>query len=297
MCHRPDGRMILEFDGKPFRRLEPNSWDATQRLADMDRDGIAVQIVSPMPELFSYGFDASKSAALCEHVNGSVAELVSHEPQRFAGIGIVTMQDIELAVRQVSELRSRYGLIGIEIGSNIGGFYAGNPLYHPVYEAAAAQGLLVFVHAFHPLSAGVGGLDPKWTPFAGFMNDIGAAALSFIEQDVTGKYPSLKILFSHGGGTLSSLMGRLEKGFAATKGYGGMTRSPRTIANDFLYDSNVYDPQLLSYLATHFAPGRFMLGTDYPYDIGQKKPLSFLDQAGPAGAGIDVVGASLLKTF
>lgn len=297
MCHRPDGRMILEFGGKPFRRLEANSWDAAQRLADMDRDGIAVQIVSPMPELFSYDFDASKSAALCEHVNGSVAELVSQAPDRFAGIGIVTMQDPELAVRQVLELRSRYGLIGIEIGSNIGGLYAGNPVYHPVYEVAAAQDLLVFVHAFHPLSAGAGGLAAKWTPFAGFMNDIGVSALSFIEQDVTGKYPGLKLLFSHGGGTLASLLGRLEKGFAATQGYGGMTRSPRAIVKDFLYDSNVYDPTLLSYLATHFAPGRLMLGTDYPYDIRQDEPLSFLKETGPAAAGIDAAGAALLKIF
>jgi aminocarboxymuconate-semialdehyde decarboxylase len=257
----------------------------------MDRDGISVQIVSPMPELFSYAFDPAKSAALCDVVNAATAALVAEAPDRFAGFGIVTMQDPELAVRQVGELRTRFGLSGIEIGSNIAGTYAGDPRFHIVYEAAAAARLPVFVHAFHPLSAGAGGLSPAWTPFAGFASDIGHAAASFIAHDIPAHFRSLELIFSHGGGTLSAMLGRLDRGFAATSGFGGtIDRLPSAIAARFLYDSNVYDPAQLRHLTREFAPGRVLLGTDYPYDIMQTDPLAYLH------AALDPVGAQAVAS-
>lgn len=289
---RPDGRRVLEFAGKPFRRLDDRSWGAAARVADMDRDGIATQIVSPMPELFSYGLDPAKSAALCDVVNAATAALVAEAPRRFAGLGIVTMQAPELAVRQLSDLRARFGLIGIEIGSNIAGVHPGDPRFHPVYEAAAALGMIVFVHAFHPLSAGSGGLAAAWTPFVGFATDVGLAAASFIAHDVPARAPGLHLLFSHGGGTLAAMLGRLDRGFAATDGFGGtLSRRPREVANAFFYDSNTYDPALLRHLATEVAPGRVMLGTDYPYDIMQRDPLPWLAAGMPAALARDVAGA------
>lgn len=289
---RPDGRRVLEFAGKPFRRLDDRSWGAAARIADMDRDGIATQIISPMPELFSYGHDPAKSAALCDAVNAATAALVAEAPRRFAGLGIVTMQQPDLAVRQLTDLRARFGLIGIEIGSNIAGVHPGDPRFHPVYEAAAALDMLVFVHAFHPLSAGSGGLASAWTPFTGFATDIGLAAASFIAHDVPARAPGLRLVFSHGGGTLAAMLGRLDRGFEATGGFGGtLSRPPREVAAAFRYDSNVYDPALLLHLATTVAPGRVMLGTDYPYDIMQADPLAYLRQGLPEPLAREVAAA------
>ncbi len=283
---------MLEFGGKPFRRLDDRSWGAAPRLADMDRDGVAVQIVSPMPELFSYDHHPTKSASLCDAVNAATAALVAEAPGRFAGLGIVTMQAPDLAVRQIAALRARFGLIGIEIGSNIAGVHPGDPRFHPVYEAAAALGMVVFVHAFHPLSAGSGGLAPAWTPFAGFATDVGLAAASFIAHDVPARAPGLRLLFSHAGGTLAAMLGRLDRGYDATGGFGGtLSRPPREIARAFLYDSNTYDPALLRHLATAVAPGRVMLGTDYPYDIMQRDPLAYLAAGLPAPLAQDVAAA------
>lgn len=274
---RPDGRRVLEFGGKPFRKLDARSWDVARRIEDMERDGVAGQILSPMPELFSYRFSAQRSAALCDHINGFTASLVARAPARFGGLGIVSMQDVPTAVRQIAALRARFGLIGIEIGSNINGLYAGDPAFDPVFEAAAAAGLIVFVHAFHPLSAGQGGMLPAWTPFAGFPADIGQAAASCILRDLPGRFPGLKMLFSHGGGVLGAMLGRLDRGFEATGGYGGtVARSPGEVARDMFYDSNVYDPHYLRHMLDGFGANGTVLGTDYPYDIMQADPLGYL---------------------
>lgn len=277
---RPDGRRVLEFGGKPFRRLDARSWEATRRIEDMERQGVSAQIVSPMPELFSYRYDAARSAALCDHVNHFTASLVGQAPARLAGLGMVTMQDVPTAVRQIGELRSRFGLIGFEIGSNINGVYAGDALFDPIYQAAADAGLIVFVHAFHPLSAGSGGLPPGLTPFLGFPIDVAHAVASCIARDLPMRFPGLKLLFSHGGGAIGAMLGRLDKGYSAkAAGLDELTRDPRRIAGDFFYDSNVYDPAYLRQLVTQWGAGRIVLGTDYPYDIMQDGPLAYLEKA------------------
>lgn len=278
---RPDGRRILEFGGKPFRRLDARSWEAARRIEDMERQGVSGQIVSPMPELFSYSFSPARSALLCDHVNHFTASLVGMDPSRFGGLGIVTMQDVPTAVRQIGEIRSRFGLIGIEIGSNINGVYAGDPLFDPIYQAAAEAGLIVFVHAFHPLSAGSGGLPAGLTPFLGFPIDVAHAAASCIARDLPTRFPGLKLLFSHGGGALGAILGRMDRGYRVRAGgMEALTRAPSTVARDLFYDSNVYDPVYLRHLAADWGRGRTVLGTDYPYDIMQDDPMPYLIEAG-----------------
>jgi len=114
----------------------------------------------------------------------------------------------------------------------------------------------------------------------GFPLDTGLAAASFILSGVMARHPRLRIGFSHGGGALGSLLGRMDQGWRLTKGFGGAAaEAPSEVARRMFYDSNVYDPAYLAHLATHVAPGQVFLGTDYPYDILQTDPVAFLRRA------------------
>ena len=194
----------------------------------------------------------------------------------------------------MSGLKNRFGLDGIQVGSNIVGEQLGDAKFEPVWAAAADLGLAVFVHALHPLSTK--GLQGMVAPLVGFPLDTGQAAASILLSGVMTRHPKLRLGFSHGGGALGSLLGRLDKGWRLTSGFAGAAaETPSDTAAKLFYDSNVYDSDYLRYLALTMAPGQVFLGTDYPYEIMQTDPVGYLAGTFDTGEHRDSVerGAAL----
>ena len=270
----------LVIDNKPFRDIDCRSWDLTRRIEDMDRDGVGMQVLSPLPELLSYWFDPGDAVAMCDHVNGVIAQMVAARPDRFAGLGLAPLQSPGEAAKYLERVRSIFGMKGIEIGSNINGTPLGDPRFDPFYAAAENLGLAIFVHALHPVATKAIDADPAFTAMAGFPLDTGMAVASLILAGAIERFPRLRWSFSHGGGTIGSMLGRLDKGYGLTNGYGGkLSRKPSEIARGLFYDSNVYDPDYLAHLIRHTAPGKVHLGTDYPFALMQLEPFDYFRQA------------------
>jgi Predicted metal-dependent hydrolase of the TIM-barrel fold len=280
VCNGPKDATLMVGD-KPFRRLDDRSWDMGRRCEDMDRDGVAMQVLSPMPELLSYWFPESDAERLCDEMNGAIAEMVARDPMRFRGLGMAPLQNPDRAARYLERLRERFGLSGIEIGSNINGVLPGDARFASVMEAVAAQELAIFVHALHPLSTkGIDG-GAMLGPIVGFPMDVALAASSLILGGTLDRLPSLRIGFSHGGGALGALLGRLDQGWTNLPELREtLAHRPSDYARRFFFDSNVYDPSLLRYLARDAFAGRIFVGTDYPYVIMQTDPAGFLAAAG-----------------
>jgi aminocarboxymuconate-semialdehyde decarboxylase len=170
----------LIIDGKPFRDVDARSWNVARRIDDMDRDGVAVQVLSPLPELLSYWFEDADALSMCDHVNAVIARMVAQHPDRFRGLGLVPLQKPELAARYLERIKTEFGFAGIEIGSNINGVPLGDARFESVYEAAQALSLAIFVHALHPVATKAIGADPGFTALAGFPLDTGMAAASIL---------------------------------------------------------------------------------------------------------------------
>tara|TARA_R110000868_G_scaffold249931_1_gene506409 strand:+ start:1333 stop:2337 length:1005 start_codon:yes stop_codon:yes gene_type:complete len=269
----------------PFRKLDARSWDVARRIEDMDREAVDMQVLSPMPELLSYWLDLAAAQILCDASNHLIASMVSAAPRRFRGLGSVPLQNPEAAARMLPRLKSDFGLKGVEIGSNINGKMLGSAEFDPFWAAAEAEGMPVFVHALHPVAAkGLEKPDINFTGFALFPVDTGMAAASIIMGGVLDRYPGLRIAFSHGGGTLGAMLGRLQLGWTTTKGFEGRSQlAPIEQAQRFFYDTNVYDPEYLAYLAVRMAPGQVFAGTDYPYMIMQNDPARWIRSLGLPG--------------
>ena len=109
MCDR-SGTPTLMIGDAPFRELDARSWSVEARLEDMNRDGVTMQVLSPMPELLSYWFATAETQVLCDSVNAAIATMVSEKPDRFAGLGMLPLQDPEAAAREISELVAGYHL-------------------------------------------------------------------------------------------------------------------------------------------------------------------------------------------
>jgi aminocarboxymuconate-semialdehyde decarboxylase len=235
---------------------------------------------------------------MCDHVNGVIAGMVAQRANRLRGLGLVPLQKPELAARYLERIKSEFGFSGIEIGSNINGVPLGDSRFDPAYEAAEALGLSIFVHALHPLATRVIEADQTFTAMAGFPLDTGMAAASIILAGVPERFPQLKWGFSHGGGTIGSMLGRLDKGYALTRAYGGkLSRKPSEIARGLFYDSNVYDADYLRHLIRHTAPGAVFLGTDYPFALMQTEPFAYLGRAELGEAELESVCAGAATAF
>src|SRR4051812_16982617 len=69
MHRHDDGRQVMMIGDAPFRALDSRSWDVARRIDDMDRDGVALQVLSPMPELLSYWLPHDHAEILCDCSN------------------------------------------------------------------------------------------------------------------------------------------------------------------------------------------------------------------------------------
>ncbi|WP_084397042.1 amidohydrolase family protein [Henriciella aquimarina] len=262
---------------KPFRELDDRSWDVSRRLEDMDRDRVSIQVLSPMPELLSYWHSVDDGVVICDAINAQISEMISQAPGRFRGLGGAPLQEPKRAAGYLKRIKEEFGLSGVEIGSNINGIMLGDPSFDVFYAEAEALGLAVFVHALHPVAAKTVAVTPSETAFVYFPLDVAMAAASVAMTGLLERFPRLRIAFSHGGGALGSIIGRMDTGWELTEGFGGsMAEAPSAAVRKMFFDSNVLDPAYLSYLVREVAPGRIFLGTDYPYLIRQQDPAQLI---------------------
>jgi aminocarboxymuconate-semialdehyde decarboxylase len=274
-----DASAAVTVGGKVFRVIDSRSWDAHRRLDDMARDDVDVQLVSPMPELLSHWFPPADADALCRHVNEGIAALCADHPGHFIGIGMVPMQDAALAARRMAEIKS-LGLRGIEIGTHINGMPLGDARFNDVYSAAEQAGLMVMIHPLHPLGLDRMGGRPELAAVAAFPLETAFAAVSLMTHGVLERFPTLRILLSHGGGALSWLLPRLCHAYGMGPPLRSLfAREPTEIARSFYYDTILYDGSALQYLADKVGADRLVVGSDYPFTIKQDKPAQFAEQA------------------
>lgn len=272
-------RMVIA--GKQFRVFESFYWNVQERVARLDEEGITLQVISPLPELLSYWLAADAAEALTGFMNGLIAEMCRAAPQRFVGIGAVALQDPARALRQVQSLKADYGLKGIHVGSHVNGVSIADERFYPVYEAAESQGLVIFVHGIKP-GGGALLLGPPLMPaVVGVPHETAMTISSFIMTDILGRFPRLKLVFSHGGGTLGSVIDRLDavwSGFDVMRAR--LTMHPAEYVRRFHYDTVVFGADYLSYLAGKFGASQLLAGTDGPVDMGQPAIPRFLADAG-----------------
>lgn len=275
-CHRS-----VMIDGKLYRTVSDKAWDPARRIADFAEMGLECQALSPMPELLSYWMPAADAHQLLRYINGEIARVCAESGGRLVGLGAVPLQDVDLAIAELRHLRDDLGFPGVEIGSNVDGVVIGDPRFEPFFEACAALGMAVFVHAVKP--AGMDRLvgPPPLQQVLAYPTDVGLAAASVITGGLVARHPTLRIAFSHGGGTLATLLPRLQQGwtvFPALREQ--MAESPESLVRRLYLDTLVFDAPLLRHLVATFGADRLLVGTDYPFNFHDRTPLARIAEAG-----------------
>jgi aminocarboxymuconate-semialdehyde decarboxylase len=258
-----------------FRSITDQCWNLERRIADMGADGVAHQVISPIPITFSYGLDADGVAELSRAQNDWIAEAVRAFPVRFSGLGTVPLQDPDRAAEMVVEIRRDLGLAGVEIGSNVRDVNLDDRALDPFFAACAEHRALVFVHPWQVLGAS------RLTHY-GLAESIGmgaetaTAAATLVMGGVLDRHPDLNVLLAHGGGAFLALLPRIERFWANLPGPAGCVDRPSSYARRFFYDSLVFDPGAVAALIGRVGADRVAVGTDYPFAIAER----------PAGAAL-----------
>ncbi len=291
-CHRH-----VMLSGKVYRTVSDGCWSVPRRLEDMGGMRIARQAISPMPELLSYWLPLDDAKVMVRFLNEQIAEMIARAPDRFVGLGAVPLQDTDAANDELRFIKEKLNFAGAEIASHVNGTSIGDPRFEPFFAEAEQMGAAIFVHALRPAGQDriVGAFPEQAVCFPG---DIALAAASMITGGIASRRPKLRIAFSHGGGALSILLPRLVHAWNMfPKAKESLSESPAVTAKRFYYDDLVFSPSAIKFLLQTFGESQIVLGTDYPFALGDADPLGTLEQAGFDSSTVSKITSTNAKRF
>jgi aminocarboxymuconate-semialdehyde decarboxylase len=254
----------LMFGGIPYRAVDHRCWSPEARIIDMDREGVAMQVLSPIPVTFCYSASAAGAAELAAAQNEFFARITLERPARFAALGAVPLQDPDRAVDEMRRCMRQPGFLGVEIGTRVGDTELADPSLDRFFAVAHELGALVLVHPsdqdlpHRVMEMGVG--------FgAGMPIETALAAAALIARGALARRPEVRICLAHGGGALPAMIGRLDKGATITGMSADSPELPSRLARQLWCDSLTYNREALHAAVDVFGHDHVVFGSDYPF--------------------------------
>jgi aminocarboxymuconate-semialdehyde decarboxylase len=293
---RNDKAASLSFPGDAeARSIMPPLADLGARRKWMDANAIDHQLVGGWVEGFGYELPAREGLAWSRFQNACMRDALADEP-RFTPLATVPLQDGALAAEVLAETVD-HGFAGVMIGTlpkGVAGDNLDDASLDPFWDAAGRLGTAVYLHpqAF----CGQARLaDYRLDNAIGRLEDTSIAVARLLYSGHLLRFPGLKLVLSHGGGTLPYALGRLARGHANLKGKGA---DPRLGFAAMYFDSCVFDVDALEYLARKAGPERVMLGSDSPFPMGDPQPRAVIDNSAfTAGQKEAMLGSTAQRVF
>ena len=266
----------LSFAGRPATRpVSPKLCETELRQAWMAENGIHVQICGGWLDSFGYELPADEGAAWSRFLNGHLVAAIPDAPF-LAPLGSVPLQDGALAATVLDEALDA-GLRGVMIGTQPRGDSGvlDDPSLAPFWQRASERNAIVYIHPMF----GCG--DPRLEDFA-LVNAVGrgldtttaVARLLFSGHFLT--YPGMRVILSHGGGALPFMLGRLARNAEI---HPGQYADPAEGLKLLHFDTVLFDPRALDFLVAKVGAKRLMMGSDYPFPIGDMCPCRVVREA------------------
>jgi aminocarboxymuconate-semialdehyde decarboxylase len=285
------GAQVVELDGRQIRAAVAEFVDVEGILAAQEAAGVDRVLLSPWVPLLYYDVEPEESLRRARIQNDALARRVREHPDRLAALGALPLQDPELAARELHALMEAGVLRGAEVAASVRGVYLGDDRFEPFWEAAEETGALVFVH---PTTRGFD--SPAFQDYY-LWNTVGnpletaTTAAHMVMAGVMERHPELRVLLAHGGGALLALRGRLRHAHDfQPQARSRLRESPDESIRRFYFDTLTHDESLLRALIEFAGPDHVLLGSDYPFDMGDAR---HVDTVRALGLAPDVEAAIL----
>jgi aminocarboxymuconate-semialdehyde decarboxylase len=266
------GAQVVEMGGKEIRAAVHEFVDVDGILAAQDEAGVERVVLCPWVPLLYYDAEPEEGLARARIQNDALAGLVREHPQRIAALGALPLQDPELAAAELRKLMEAGVLRGVEVAASVRGVFLGDDRFAPFWEAAEATGALVFVH---PTTRGFDSPAFQdyylWNTVANPLETATTAA-HMVVAGVMERHPGLRVLLAHGGGALMAVRGRMRHahGFQP-QARARLRESPEASMRRFYFDTLTHDDALLRALIEYVGHEHVLLGSDYPFDMGDAR--------------------------
>jgi len=258
--------------------LRDSLGDLKQRLTDMDRMGVEAQLLAGWIDLTGYDLAGPAGLSYSRAQNDCLAEEAAQEPSRLRPVATLPLQDPAAAAKELERAMSELGMVGVQIATTVGPDWLDRAGLDEVWEAAEALGAFVILHPMAPLTGVT--LDRYFMD-----NSVGRPAETTIAlaglmySGVFDRFPRLRICAVHGGGFVPFQIGRLDRGYRAKPDLAAKqaTRLPSEYLSRLYVDTVVHSPAVLRFLVDTMGADQVLVGTDYPFEMGDDDPVALVD--------------------
>lgn len=271
-----NGDELMVFKGMNRGPIARQMWDPERRLKDMDAAGVDVQVLSAIPSLMYYDIEPEACLWFSRLQNDGIARIVKENPKRFVGVGSIPLQDSDIALSELDRAVNKLGLRGVEILGNVNGRPLDAPELFPFYKEMESLNLPILIHP--EIAAGSAQMKKYFlSNLAGNPLDTTLAAAHLIFGGILERFPGLKFCLAHGGGYLPYQRGRWERGYLVRKECRVSISKPPSAYIPLLYfDIVTHYAPALEYLIETMGADKVLLGTDYPFDMAEDRPVDMV---------------------
>lgn len=264
-----------QFTTAPLRE---DLGDIEARIEAMDRMGVTKQLLAGWVDLAGYDLEPSRGVTYARAHNDALAEHASEVPDRLLSLATVPLQDPSAAADELARAMGELGMVGAQIATTVGSEWLDQRPLDDFWEAAAELGALVVLHPMAPLT-GVD-LDRYFMSNAiGRPAETTIALAGLIYSGVFDCNEDLALCAVHGGGFAPYQVGRMNRAYLAKPEAAGkqISKLPGDYLSRLYFDTVVHDPAVLRFLIDSFGADHVMLGTDYPFEMGDDDPVALVD--------------------
>ncbi len=249
--------------------IPTNLLGVEHRLSTMEKGKIAIATLEPHTACLGYRLDAQRGEAWCNLYNQGLKDLTRQYPDRFVALASVPMQDPGRAAKVLEHAMSELKLSGGYIGTNVNGQYYNSSEFDPFWGKAEELDALVVMHPEE--IAGAERMGPYGLHLICGNPADTTLSLGFLTYSgVFDRFPNLKLCVLHGGGFFPYHLGRFDQGYGVRPGaYDAQAFSkPSAYLKNLYFDTLVYRTDILDCLKHMVGSDHLMIGTDYPYPLG-----------------------------
>ena len=267
-------RVTIDHEGNP-RVHYPGDYnvavrghrDIAYRADVLAREGVDTQVIS----LTTPGTHVERpelAVKLARLVNDAFAKIVRERSLRFAALATLPLCDPAASVAELRRAVEQLHFPGAMLFSNVNGIALADKRFEPLYAEADRLGAVLHIHPTSPV--GVEAMTEFWLmPLTGFLFDTTLAAAKLVFTGIPERFPRIKWVLSHLGGTIPYLAERLDRGWRAFEECRvNIERPPSEYLRHFYFDTVNFDPRALRFAADFGGVSQLLGGSDYPHAIG-----------------------------
>jgi len=260
------------------------TWSPEKSLEDMDKSGVSRAMLSLA--VSGVTFDAGEAGrSLARKSNDYGAQLVMDHRAKFGLLAALPLPDPQGSLKEIEYALDTLHAGGIALLTSYGDKWLGDPAYTPVFEELNRRKAVVFVHPNAP-NCCTNVLPHVPASTMEFLFDTARTIESLLTNGTFSRFPNVRFIFSHGGGTMPILARRIVRTFPKDLASQVPNGVMYELKRQFYDTATASDPTALSALMSIVPSSQILFGSDFPF-ISAQEPANDLAHSGLPSSTVD----------